>query len=279
MTAPIIEIGKTNRLKVLKSTPQGLYVGDDVEEILLPNKYIPEGTEMGDTLDVFIYIDSEDRLIATNLEPYAQRDEFAYLTVKAVTSVGAFMDWGLEKDLLVPFKEQLDKMYEGQGYLVYVYLDDVTDRLVATSHINRFLELEEIPFTEGDEVEILMGGEGERGFTAIINNKYRGLVYKNQVFKNVRPGDRTKAYIKQVREDLKIDLELEKSGIEKIDPLSQRLLQTLKEKEGFLKLHDKSDPEDIKNQLQMSKKNFKKAVGTLFKQRIIVIENDGIRMI
>jgi len=278
MDNPIIEIGRTNRLEVLKSTPQGLYVGDSVEEILLPNKWIPEGTEIGDMMDVFIYIDGEDRLIATTMIPLAERDEFAYLKVKAVTSIGAFLDWGLEKDLLVPFKEQQQRMQEGNSYLVKVYLDDVTDRLVASSNINRFLELDNIELEEGQKVEILIGNEVELGFVAIINNQYRGLLYKNLVFRDVKPGDRTHAYIKQIRPDKKVDLELEQSGVAKIDPLSEEVLKVLKDNGGVLNLHDKSDPEEIKRQLQMSKKNFKKAIGTLYKQRLILIKDTGIEI-
>lgn len=279
MSLSVIEIGKVNRLEILKSTEQGLYLGDEVEEILLPNKYIPEGVEVGDMIDVFIYTDSEDRPIATTLEPKIKVDEFAYLEVKDTTSFGAFMDWGLEKDLLVPFKEQLDKLEKGKSYLVYMYLDDVTERLVGSTHLNKFLEIDDIDLEEGEEVEILLGNETELGYLSIINNEYKGLVYKNQVFKNVKPGDRTRAFVKQIRPDHKIDLVLERTGHVSIEPNADKVLQALKSNEGFLPLHDKSDPDQIKEQLQMSKKNFKKACGTLYKQRLIKIEPEGIRLV
>ncbi|RED92058.1 CvfB family protein [Marinoscillum furvescens] len=278
MALPIIEIGKVNTLKVLKQTEQGLYVGDDVEEILLPNKYIPEEARAGDMLDVFIYTDSEDRLIATTLTPKIQRDEFAYLKVKETTRFGAFLDWGLEKDLLVPFKEQLDKMYAGESYLVYMYLDDVTDRLVASSHLNKFLETEDIDLEEGESVEILIGEPTDIGYQCIVNDTYKGLVYKNEVFKAVQPGDRTMAYVKQVRPDKKIDLSLEPIGYESIEPNADKVMKQLRSNDGYLSLHDKSDPEAIKNSLQMSKKVFKKAIGALYKKRLIELEQDGIRL-
>ncbi len=279
MSLSPVEIGRINSLQVLKSTEQGLYLGDEVEEILLPNKYIPEGLEIGDYIDVFIYTDSEDRIIATNLEPHVMRDEFAYMKVKDTTSFGAFLDWGLEKDLLVPFKEQWEPMEVGKSYLVYMYLDDVTERLVGSSHHNKFLRNDDIQLKEGEMVSILVGDEHELGFQCIIDNRYKGMVYKNQIFRDIKPGDRTTAYVKQLREDLKIDLVLDKVGQESIEPNAKRILKVLEENEGFLPLHDKSDPEQIKSMLQLSKKNFKRAVGTLNRKRLIMIEEDGIRII
>lgn len=279
MPIPIIEIGRFNELEVLKKTEQGLYLGDAVEEILLPNKYIPEGIEIGDRIRVFIYTDSEDRLIATTLTPKIQVGEFAYLQVKEVAKVGAFLDWGLEKDLLVPFKEQLQKMEAGQYYLVHMYLDEVTDRLVASSHLNKFLETKNIDLQEGQEVQVLVGPETEIGYTVIIENRYRGLIYKNQVFRKVHPGDRTSAYIKQVRPDQKIDLTLEPTGHLTIEPNAKRILERLQTEGGFLPVHDKTDPEKVKHLFNMSKKNFKKAIGLLYKQRLILITAKGIRLI
>lgn len=276
MGIPIIEIGKFNKLEVIKSTPQGLYVGDEIEEILLPTKFIPEGTEIGDHIDVFIYTDSEDRPIATTLVPNIQIGEIAYLKVNDVNKVGAFLDWGIEKDLLVPFREQGEKMEKGKGYLVYMYLDDLTDRLVGSAHINRLLEFDDIQLEVGEEVDVLIGNEGELGFSAIINNKYRGLVYKNQVFKAIKPGEHTVAYVKEVRPDKKIDLMLEKVGHEKIEPNAQRILDQLKANNGFLPLHDKSNPDQIKNLLGISKKLYKKAIGSLYKKRLVTIKEDGV---
>ncbi len=274
-----VEIGRINNLQVLKSTEQGLYLGDDIEEILLPNKYIPEGLAIGDYIDVFVYTDSEDRIIATNLEPNVMRDEFAYLKVKDVTSFGAFMDWGLEKDLLVPYKEQIDKMEKGKSYLIYMYLDNVTDRLVASSHLTKFLHNNNCLLKIGEMVSILVGDEHELGYQCIIDNRYRGMIYKNQIFRKVKPGDRTTAYVQQMRPDFKIDLVLDKVGQEAIEPNAKRVMKVLKENEGFLPLHDKSTPEEIKDTLQLSKKNFKRAVGVLYKKRLIKIEDAGIRVL
>lgn len=278
MSGVPIEIGKYNKLRVLKWRDQGIYVGDDVEEILLPTKWVPEGIDLDDEIEVFIYVDSEDRLIATTMTPKITRDTFAYMQVKAVSSIGAFLDWGLEKDLLVPFKEQQQKMEKGEWHLVYMYLDDVTDRLVASSHINRFLS-KEIDLYEGQEVEILLGNPGELGYVAIINGKYKGMVYKNQVFKNIKPGDVTKAYVSRIREDQKIDLTLDEVGVRSIEPNSQKVLNILKKIGGFTKLGDKSEPDEIQAVFEMSKKNFKKACGNLYKNRLIRIEDDGIHLI
>ncbi|MEP5791750.1 MAG: S1-like domain-containing RNA-binding protein [Cyclobacteriaceae bacterium] len=279
MAIPIIEIGKVNSLEVLKLTEQGYYVGDTVEEILLPNKYIPDGLEVGDMIDVFIYTDSEDRLIATTLTPKIMLDEIAYLEVKDTTSFGAFLDWGLEKDLLVPFKEQIERMEKGEKYLVYMYLDDLTDRLVASAHINKLIEFDDIDLEVGEKVDVLVGPETDIGYVSIIDNLYRGLIYKNQVFKNIQPGDQTVAYVKEVRPDSKVDLSLEPLGVESIEPNAQKILDKLKKEDGKLKLHDKSHPDEIRNLLGMSKKNFKRSIGSLYKQRKIKILEDSIELI
>lgn len=278
MATPIIEIGKFNHLEILKETPQGLYVGDDIEEILLPNKYVSEDMKIGDFIDVFVYTDSEDRMIATTLIPNIKIGDVAYLKVKDVSSVGAFLDWGLEKDLFVPFKEQRTKMEVGESYLVFMYLDDVTDRLVGSAHINKVLELENISLEVGQEVNLLVGSETELGYQAVIDNTYRGLLYKNELFQNISPGEVTKGYVKRIRDDKKIDLTLEKQGHESIEPNADRILKKLREGEGFLPLHDKSSPDEIQQALQMSKKNFKKAIGTLYKKRIVTLEAKGIRL-
>jgi len=274
-----IEIGKINNLQVLKSTEQGLYLGDEVEEILLPNKYIPEGLEIGDYIDVFIYTDSEDRIIATTLEPNVMRDEFAYMKVKDTTSFGAFLDWGLEKDLLVPFKEQWEPMETGKSYLICAYLDESSDRLVASSQLNKFLSNDDIQLREGEMVSILVGDEHELGYQCIIDNRYKGMVYRNQIFKEIKPGERTTAYVKQIRSDLKIDLVLEKQGQVAVEPNAKRILKALNDNEGFLGLHDKSDPEEVKAMLQMSKKNFKRALGTLYRKRLVLIEEKGVKLV
>jgi predicted RNA-binding protein (virulence factor B family) len=280
MSLSFIEIGKYNTLEVLKETDFGIYLGDEVEEILMPAKWVPDGTKVGDKLEVFIYNDSEDRIIATTLKPKIQLNQFAYLKVKQVTSVGAFLDWGLDKDLLVPFRQQVKRMETDQYYMVYMYIDEVTDRLVASSHINKFVEREDINLEPGQEVDLVVYEEFELGYNAIIDNKYRGLLYRNQVFGDLEFGKPLKGYIQNIREDKKIDLSLQRFGfgIQSIEPNADKIVKVLKENDGSLELHDKSAPEDIYAKLQMSKKNFKKAIGTLYKKKIIEIGEDSISL-
>jgi len=276
----MFEIGKFNRLKALRLTPPGMFLGKDGEEevVLLPHRYIPPTLVVGDEVDVFIYLDSEDRLIATTQKPKIQLNQFACLEVKDVNKVGAFLDWGLDKDLMVPFSEQKRNMKKGESYLVYLFLDEESNRLVATSKIEPFLEKETIELSEGEEVDLLIGESSDIGVNVIINNRYKGLIYHNEIFHNIYPGDRTKGYIKAVREDRKIDVSLQQQGFKNIDRTAEILLQKLKANEGYLDLHDDSDPGEIMVRLQMSKKSFKKAVGLLYKKRLIVLEPQGIRL-
>jgi predicted RNA-binding protein (virulence factor B family) len=276
----MFEIGKFNRLKALRLTPPGMFLGKDGEEevVLLPHRYIPPTLVVGDEVDVFIYLDSEDRLIATTQKPKIQLNQFACLEVKDVNKVGAFLDWGLDKDLMVPFSEQKRNMKKGESYLVYLFLDEESNRLVATSKIEPFLEKETIELSEGEEVDLLIGESSDIGVNVIINNRYKGLIYHNEIFHNIYSGDRTKGYIKAVREDRKIDVSLQQQGFKNIDRTAEILLQKLKANEGYLDLHDDSDPGEIMVRLQMSKKSFKKAVGLLYKKRLIVLEPQGIRL-
>jgi len=234
---------------------------------------------VGDDIEVFIYRDSEDRIIATTLEPKIQLNEFAYLQVKAVTQVGAFLDWGLEKDLFVPFREQNKKMEVDKWYAVYLYLDEDTDRLVASCKVNRFFEKENIDLAIGQEVDILVFEETDLGMNAVINNKYKGLIYENEIFQRIKIGTRTKAYVKNIRDDKRIDLSLQKQGYANVEPNAERILEKLKANNGFLDVTDKSDANYVMYQLEMSKKTFKKAVGALYRQRIIRIEDDGIYLV
>ncbi|MEQ8238481.1 MAG: S1-like domain-containing RNA-binding protein [Cyclobacteriaceae bacterium] len=279
MSLPLIEIGKLNTLRVIKYTDFGMYVGDEVEEILMPLKWVPRGVQVDEMIEVFIYKDHEDRPIATTMKPKLMRDQFGFLTVKQIGGPGAWLDWGLEKDLLVPFKEQQDNMSVGQEYLVFMYLDELTDRLVASTHFNRFLEREEIDLDVGDQVNILVVEKGELGFTVIIDNTYKGLVFYNDIFKHIEPGVRTIGYIRQIREDNKIDVALEPIGLEKMEPNAQKVLDLMKLNGGYLSVSDKSSPEEIKEMAQMSKRNFKMAIGGLYKKRMITIEKDGIKLI
>ena len=276
----MIQIGKINTLTALRETSVGVFLGDDEDnDILLPNKYVPESLRVDDPIDVFVYTDSEDRIIATTLTPKIQRNQFARLQVISVTSVGAFLDWGLEKDLLVPYREQSRPMEVGRWYVVYLYLDHETDRLVASSRLNRFLDSEVPNLTEGQEVSLLAWEPTDLGINVIINNRYRGLVYANEVFRQVYPGDRLTGYIKTIRDDNRIDVSLQKPGYENVEPNAQRILSTLKEQNGFLPLNDYSEPDAIYQTLEMSKKTFKKAIGALFRERKIAIKEDGIYLV
>ena len=273
----MINLGVYNSLAVLRSAEQGLYLGDDSgESVLLPNKYIPAGAGIGDTLNVFIYNDSEDRIIATTLVPKVTLNKFACLEVVNVTNNGAFLDWGLAKDIFVPFNEQLKKLEVGQHPIAVLYLDKITNRLAASCKINKFLNNETIEVKEKEEVELLIMEKTDLGINVIINDIYKGIIYQNEIFQTLTYGDRMKGYIKKIRDDKKIDVSLEKIGYEKVQGHEEKILAKLKENKGFLNLNDYSSPEEITAVLEMSKKTFKKAIGSLFKQRKIRIEEKGI---
>lgn len=275
----MIELGKYNTLKIARDTQVGLYLTDGNEDILLPNKYVPREFEIGEELIVFVYLDHEERLVATTLEPYIYLNEFALLRVSYINKFGAFMNWGLEKDLFVPFREQARPMEEGKRYLVYMYLDDKTNRLVGTSKINKFLDNEALTVEEGEEVDLIISHITDMGINVIINEQYRGLMYRDEVYEDLRTGDRMKGYIKQIRPDNKIDVSLQKQGYENVEPNAEKILDELRASRGFLRLNDKSHPEDIKTVLKMSKKTFKKAIGSLYKQKQIEIKEDGIYLV
>lgn len=275
----MIQVGKYNELKIIKIVDSGAYLGNDTQEILLPGKWIPKEAKIGDVLNVFIYRDSEDRLIATTLQPYTTVDTFAYLEVKEVNTMGAFLDWGLEKDLLVPFSEQASTLVAGKSYVFYVYIDNVTNRIIASSKLNKFIERDNIEAEEGDVVDLLIYSKTDKGYNAIINNMYVGLIYENEIFEEIRVGDRVTGYIKKIREDNKIDLSLQKSGYELVDDVKWKILNLLKQKNGFLPLNDNSTPEEIKLHLQISKKAFKKAIGGLYKEKLIALSDKGINLI
>lgn len=275
----MIDIGKYNRLQADHDTDHGFYLTDGKEEILLPNKYVPEDFNAGDELDVFVYLDSEERPVATTLHPKILLYEYACLKVVDVNDFGAFLDWGLEKDLFCPFREQTRKMQIGEWHIVYLYLDGRTNRLAASSNINKFVEKENIALKEGEKVNLLICGSTELGYKAIINNMYLGLIYKNQVFRPIKIGEITEGFVHLIREDGKIDLILQKPGYDGVEDHVESLIHQLREANGFLPLTDKSAPEVIMEHLHMSKKNFKKAAGFLYKDRKITIDEDGIRLI
>lgn len=277
----MVEVGKYNNLRIVKEVDFGLYLdGGDLGEILLPKRYILPNSNVDDIIEVFIYMDSEDRLIATTEKPYATVDEFAVLRVASVSKYGAFLDWGLMKDLLVPFREQDKKMEEGKYYIVRIYLDKESNRIAASSYLNKFLDNLPPDYEEMQEVDLFICNDMELGYNAIINGTHWGMLYKNEVFKPLRRGDKMKGYIKKVREDEKIDLCLEKPGYDnRIDNISKSIIDILKEEGGYVAVTDKSSPEIIKELFEMSKKNFKKAIGTLYRKKLIIIEEKGIRLI
>ncbi|MDE3743395.1 S1 RNA-binding domain-containing protein [Maribacter polysaccharolyticus] len=273
----MITLGTYNTLEILRDTSVGLFLGDgEGNDILLPNKYVPENYEIGEELTVFCYLDHSERPVATSLEPDILVNEFQLLKVVEVNEFGAFMDWGLEKHLLVPFREQRDKMQEGHWYVVYCYLDQQSNRLVGSNKIDRFLSNDTLSVKEDDVVDLLVSRKTELGYEVIINNLHKGLVYNNEIFKSISIGDNTKGVIKKIRPDHKIDVSLQPLGEKILEPAANKIYEQLMAHGGFLGLHDKSDPELIKEELQMSKKVFKKGIGTLYKARKIEIKNDGI---
>lgn len=275
----MIHVGQYQDLEILRLTPPGLFLGDtEGNEVLLPNKYIPAVYDIGDKINVFVYLDFDERIVATTLHPKILLNGFAMLKVKDSSSIGAFMDWGLEKDLFVPFREQLSKMRVGAYYLVHMYLDESSGRLVASQKVRKFLDNRELTIKEGDEVDIIVANESELGVNVIVNQKHAGLIYHDEVFKELRSGDEMKAWVKKIREGNKIDIALQQSGYKSIEPVSGKILDELKQHGGFLPLHDGSDPQEIYETLGMSKKTFKKAIGLLYKQQLLLIEPAGIRL-
>ncbi|SHG34664.1 CvfB family protein [Flagellimonas flava] len=276
----MIELGNYNTLKVLRGTSIGLFLGDgEGTEVLLPNKYVPEDFQIDMDMKVFCYLDNNERPIATTLEPYLIRNGYGFLKVVQVGSYGAFLDWGLEKHLLVPFREQATRMEEGKSYVVHCYLDQETYRLTGSSRLKRFLNNEGFDLPVNTEVDLLVGRKTPLGWEVIINDQYKGLVFENDVYKPITVGNRLKGYIKTVRSDLKVDVSLQPIGAKMLEPTANGILEKLREHNGFLGLHDKSDPEEIKRTLHLSKKAFKKAIGTLYKERKISIKEDGIYLL
>jgi len=272
-------IGKYNSLPVIAMTDNGAYLNaGELGEILLPNRYVPENCDIDTIVDVFIYLDSADRLIATTEKPLAEVDQFASLKVVQINKMGAFLDWGLKKDLLVPYNQQHTKMEVGKYYLVRVYLDTQTERIAASSKLDKFIDIWPAEYTEGEKVALVIGGKTDLGFKAIINEQHWGLLYDNEIFKPLRIGRRLDGYIKKVREDGRIDLTLTRAGKGKVIDFKEQLLQHLADNDGFSPLNDKSAPELIQRTLGVSKKTFKATVGNLLKNGRIVIEPNGIRL-
>lgn len=275
-----IELGKFNQLEVVKEVDFGMYLdGGEEGEILLPTRYVPENCQIGDVLNVFLYLDNEERLIATTLTPLVQVGEFACLEVAWINQFGAFLNWGLMKDLFVPFREQKMKMQVGKQYVIHAHLDDESYRIVASAKVDRYLSKEKAPYEPGQEVSILIWQKTDLGFKAIIENRYSGLLYESEIFQPLHTGMTLKAYVKQVREDGKIDLILQKPGQGKVEDFAATLLDYIREQGGHITLHDKSPAEEIYDTFGVSKKTFKKAVGDLYKKHVVLLQENGIELV
>ncbi|MFD1314020.1 CvfB family protein [Namhaeicola litoreus] len=277
----MISIGQYNDLSILRMTTVGLFLGDEEgEDVLLPSKYCPEEYSLGDVLTVFVYRDHDGKKIATNLEPYLLLHQFGFLKVTAVSSFGAFVDWGMVKNLLVPFKEQRQKLEVGRWYIIYMDLDKETDRLIGSNKIEKYLNNENLTVEEGDQVELLVMHKSDLGYSVIVNHLHKGLIFENEIFGEIKVGDKLTGYVKKIRSENKLDISLHPQGYKKsIEPHAQIILTKLNEEDGFLPYHDKTSPELIYSAFHLSKKAFKKAVGNLFKNKLIRLDEEGIHLI
>ncbi len=276
----MIEIGKRHSLTAKRNAAAGMYLEDKKgNEVLLPNKFVPKSFKEGEVLEVFIYKDSEDRPVATTLVPLIELGSCALLRTNQVNSFGAFMDWGMEKDLLVPMKEQAEPMLEGKSYVVYLYLDESTDRLVGSSKIKKHLNNNDLNLKANDAVTALIFDDTPLGYLAIVNNKFKGLIYHNEVFGRLRIGEQVQAYVKKIKDGGEMDLSIQKIGFKHVDDQTENILQLLKQNKGYLNMSDNTPAEEIQARLKLSKKVFKKAIGILYKQKKIRIEPDGIYLV
>jgi predicted RNA-binding protein (virulence factor B family) len=276
----MLQLGNYNELEILRQTSVGLYLGDNEgNDVLLPTKYVPVEYRIGDRIRVFVYKDYEQRWIATNLEPALLVNEFAYLPCRSVSEHGGFLMWGLEKDIFVPHREMKQRMEAGQSYIIHLTVDEETNRLIGSTKVNRYLQNDELTVEPGDRVSILIFETTPLGYNAIINNKHKGLLYHNEVFQTLRIGDTLSAYVKLIREDNSIDLSLQPKGIARLEEGAERILTWLKGHQGFLPLTDNSSPEEIQQVMRMSKKNFKKSIGILFKQKLVLLEKNGVKLV
>lgn len=274
-----IKLGEYNLLKVVKEVDFGLYLdGGDEGEILLPARYVPKGVKPGDEINVFIYLDQDERPVATTLTPLAKAGDFACLEVAWVNQYGAFLNWGLMKDLFCPFREQKKRMEKGSSYVVYVTVDEDSYRLMATAKVERYLDRERPMYKHGDEVDLLVWQKTDLGFKVIVDNRFSGLVYEDQVFRHLTTGDRLKGYVDHIRQDGKIDVTLQPTGRRHTEEFSEVLLRYLQENNGRCDLGDKSPAELIADRFKVSKKVYKKAIGDLYRRRLIVISDDGISL-
>ncbi|MDQ6983110.1 MAG: S1-like domain-containing RNA-binding protein [Ghiorsea sp.] len=278
----MVLIGKTNSLRIVKEVDFGLYLdgGEEHGEILLPLRYVPKNYAIDDNIDVFIYFDSENRIIATTDTPHAQVGEFAFLEVVDVNNTGAFMNWGLMKDLLLPYDEQTHRPEVGKSYVVYILQDGTTGRPIASMKIRDFLDDESLDdFKVGQEVELFSANKTDLGYQMIINNTHVGLLHQHEAIRSIKHGEKLQGFIQNIRDDKKIDVCLHLKPSEKTDEITDLILYKLKTNAGYLELHDKSDPKDIQKAFGVSKGMFKKAIGSLYKQKKISLEVNGIRLL
>jgi len=281
-----VKIGDFNRLKVKELARRegygpifGVYLeGGREGDILMPQKYVPEGVKPGDEIDCFVYLDQEERLVATTEKPLAKVGDFAWLKCSWVNEYGAFLDWGITKNLFCPFREQKKRMEVGNSYIVHIHVDEESYRLMASAKVEHYLSHDTPSYKTNDEVDLLIWQKTDLGFKVIVDNKFGGLVYQDQIFQYIHSGDRLKGYVAQVRADGKLDITLQPTGRRETEDFAQTLLQWLKDNGGECPLGDKSDAEDIKRMFQVSKKTFKRAVGALYKQHLIVLEGNGFRL-
>ena len=298
-----IQLGQQNLLKAAWKVDFGMYLeGDEEGKILLPARYVPEDLEVGDEIEVFVYLDNEERRVATTLEPKAMVGDFAYLEVAWVNEFGAFLDWGLMKDLFCPFREQKKRMEAGRSYIVHVHLDEESYRIMASAKIEKWLENDKLakgeveisshsgslstvedegrgPLSVGQKVSALIWQKTDLGFKAIIDNKYGALLYDSQLFREIHTGDKVEAYITKIRPDGKIDIALQQNGRQHTEDFAEKLLHYLQYRGGRCRLGDKSSAEEIKEQFGVSKKTYKRAIGDLYKRRLITISEDGIELV
>ena len=275
----MIEIGKYNDLRIVAKNSDGLSLSDGEREVLLPYLDVPKNAELGDNIKAFVFINKDGNTIATTKSALAEVDDFAYLKVVDASEDGAYMDLGIGKDIYVPVREQKRPMHKGESYVVYVYLDDNNQRMLASSRLDKFIEEDDLDLDEGDEVSLLISEQTDLGFNAIINNRYIGLLYHNELFANLKPGEQRKGWIKKVRVEGKIDLSLQPMGYGHILDTKEVLLKALRENGGVILLGDKSTPEEIYERFQISKSAFKKAIGGLYKERIITVTDSEIRIV
>ncbi len=275
----MVEIGKINKLTIIRKLDYGTQLdGSESGSVLLAKRDSPKNCQPGDELEVFVYEDREKHLLATTRMPYATVGQFAKLRVVANSSSGAYLDWGMQKDLLVPRSEQHTKMETGKSYIVFIFLDKKTNRVTASTKLDKFFSPQPPNYNEGEEVNLIISDKTDLGYKAIINNSYLGIVYKNEVFQPLHIGQQLKGYIKKIREDLKIDLSLQPSGYQRVDDVSRGILKTIKDLGGRIAVTDKSRPEEIYSLFGISKKTFKRAIGALYKRRLITLEKDGIKL-